>query len=147
MTDGKSMAADGRMCTGDMIVNDAASKLWYAKDGSICGGAGDAAILELVRCWFQAGEQMDQTPKVDPPHDDVSPISVLVLRPNGRVFYMDHRFAFVRMATPVAIGSGSEVATGLMLAGRSPTEAVKDVARVVTSVGGKVVSRKPRQAR
>lgn len=132
------MAGDGRMCSGDVIVNDETEKVFHAKDGSAVGCAGDAAIIELVRKWFEDGEDVSLVPRIDVTADDPDPVSVLILRPDGRVQWMNHRFAPVAYATPAAIGSGSDVALGLLRAGWAPTLVVEAVADVVTSVGGKV---------
>jgi len=146
-TDGKTMAADGRMCTGDLIVNDETVKIFHARDGSVVGTSGDAAMGELVREWFQKGENPNKIPSLTMPKEDDSPVSALILRPDGRVEWMNHHFACVPFARVAAIGSGSEVAIGLMMTGMSPREAVEAVARQVTSVGGRIMELKPRARR
>jgi hypothetical protein len=133
------------MCSEDLIVSDRCEKLFYAKDGSVVGCSGDSGMSELVRKWFEAGEPFDEIPKV--PEDRNIDFAALVLRPDGRVQYVGMAFAPIDFEVPAAIGSGSEVAIGLMLSGKSPAQAVAAVASRVTSVGGPVRTRKPKQGK
>jgi hypothetical protein len=78
-TDGRTMAADGRLTEKDLIVTDRAEKLFHAKDGSVVGCAGDCAAIVLGRRWFERGEQEEKLPVMRG-----RDFEALVLRPDGR---------------------------------------------------------------
>lgn len=133
-TDGRTLAADSRQTAEGMIVNDAATKVFHAKDGSAVGVAGNCASAELARAWFEAGEDFGTIPKLED-----KDFAALILRPDGAVQWMGVSFAAVPYAVPAAIGSGDELALGAMLAGKSPSEAILIAASRMTNVGGPVV--------
>lgn len=137
-TDGKTMAGDGRALIGQLITTDSRDKLVRAKDGSIIGLAGDTTAAQLVREWFRKGEDLSTIPAVKPSDEPGTPFEALILRPDGSVEFIDWNFTPVAHDVPAAIGSGREMAVGLMLAGKTPVEAVRLVAKRVASVGGRV---------
>lgn len=144
-TDGKTMAGDGRALIGQLITTDARVKIMHASDGSVVGVAGEASAGALVREWFAKGEDLTSIPTVKPGEDPGTPFEALILRPDGRVEFMDWNFTAVEHEVPAAIGSGREVAIGLMLAGKTPAEAVAIVARRVATVGGVITKLKPKR--
>lgn len=147
-TDGKTIAADSRSCIGDLIVTDAAVKLARGKDGSVLGIAGDAGTSALVREWFEKGADVRTIPKILPTDKDGNPaFEGLALRPDGRVDFLDNSFTFVEFAIPAAVGSGTEIALGAMLAGKSPVDAIALAATRVATVGGEVVEAKAGKGR
>lgn len=138
-SDGRSIAADGRMMIGDRTISDRYDKLIPVPDGSIIGVTGATDDLERVRMWA-AGEAKDG----DPPK--LSKESALLrLYPDGSIAYAEFAFLWVPMDAPAAIGSGAQLAEGAMLAGKSPAEAVKIAAKRMTTVGGKVRELRPGQ--
>lgn len=139
-TDGRSIAADGRMTSeAGEITHDRFLKLVSLPDGSVLGLAGTASDITALRAWARAGAPEQARPKLDPDSE------FLNLRPNGRIEWSDHRWRPVPQAAPAAIGSGGDIAIGAMLAGRSPRGAVKLAARRVTTVGGRIVCRRVRR--
>lgn len=147
-TDGKTMAADGRSVMGSLIVSETVEKLAIAKDGSIVGCAGDRACCRKVLDWFVAGEDRETIPTfVRAATSDETLFDCLVLRPDGRVEFMDEEFILAEHTVPTAQGSGGEVALGLMVAGKSPREAVEIVATMFADVGGTIVELKPGKPR
>lgn len=142
-TDGKTMAADGLACVGHLITTESRVKLVRCPDGSVVGVAGDATGGALMREWFSKGEDRACLPVIKPGDEAGTPVEALILRPDGRVEFMDWNFTAVEHDRPAAIGSGREIAIGLMLAGVTPGEAVAGAARRVASVGGKVIEWKP----
>lgn len=136
-TDGKTIAADGRDCYEDLILTDEGQKLASGKDGSILATAGPAAANALVREWFENGEDYETIPKLRLNENET--FHGLILRPSGRVEFLESNFSLVAVAVPAAIGSGGDVALGAMLAGKSPREAVEIAATRVSSVGGTIV--------
>lgn len=146
-TDGKVIAADSRTCSGDLVLNDATRKLVRCKDGSVAGVAGEATSCALVREWLVAGEDMSAIPD-HPRHPDEeggSRFKALILRPGGRLQFMDAAFTAIDAQPPFAIGSGGDVALGAMLAGKSAEQAVKIAMRSVTSCGGSLCYMKPKR--
>lgn len=142
-TDGKTMAGDGRALIGQLITTEERVKLIRTPDGSVVGVAGDATAGALVRQWFEKGEDLSCIPAVKPGEEPGTPFEALVLRPDGRVELLDWNFTATQLALPAAIGSGREVAIGLMMAGLSPKEAVERTMTRVASVGGKVTVMRP----
>lgn len=144
-TDGKTMAADGRALIGQLITTDERVKLTHGADGSVVGVAGDATAGNLVREWFEKGEDRSCIPAVKPGEEPGTPFEALVLRPDGRVELFDWNFTATLMALPAAVGSGREVAIGAMLAGKTPVEAVALVCQRVASVGGQICELEPKE--
>lgn len=140
------MAADGRACVGDLITTDSREKLVRCPDGSIVGVAGDACAAALVREWFAKGASPTIIPALKAGDEPGTTVQALILRPDGRIEFMDWNFTAVDQTAPAAIGSGREVAIGAMLAGLKPAEAVAQVALRVTTVGGRIVELKPGKA-
>lgn len=131
-TDGKSMAGDGLVCAGQLIVAENAIKVFKA-NGSIIGLCGDAAYGETITKWFQDGER-----DKDKPTDKQCDFSGLILRPNGKAYWFGDNLSFVEYELPAAIGSGDHIAVGAMEANKSPKEAVKIVSKRSNTVGGKI---------
>lgn len=142
-TDGKTIAADGRSCMGDLIMTDEAEKLVRGTDGSVIGCAGDRGACALVREWFAKGADTETIPKLHPSEEDGGPFTALILRPDGKVEGLDQHFVFMPRSAPAAIGTGGEIALGALLSGKTPKEAVALAAEHVTSVGGKVHEMRP----
>lgn len=140
------MASDGRATVGHLITTDDREKMVMAPDGSVAGVAGEATAAALVREWFEKGEDYETIPAVKPGDEPGTPFEALILRPDGRVEFMDWNFSLVRHDLPAAIGSGREIAIGLMLAGASPKDAVELTAGRVASVGGTIRTLKPKKA-
>lgn len=138
-TDGKTLAGDGRVTAQGLIQTEEGQKVFYAKDGSVVGCSGACTTMELARKWFEGGCPFDVLPKVED-----KDFAALILRPDGRIEWMDVSFAFVPCMAPAAIGSGDEIAIGLMLAGKTPKEAVEITATRMCTVGGKIVELRPR---
>lgn len=137
-TDGKTMAGDGLSVVGSLIVEVECEKV-RRHPGGIVGIAGERTINELVHRWFADGEDPDKLPDVGKSANDETLFDALILRPDGRVEFMDERFVTVSRAVPAVVGSGGEIALGLLLAGWSPGDAVAEVAKRVSTVGGRIV--------
>ena len=138
-TDGRVMAADSQSSRDDIIVCSRGEKLWHAPDGSICGFAGDGAAIRLARDWMEKGECPDSIPSLRG-----QDFKGLVLRPDGRLEFLDGLFVFYPAEAPAAIGSGDLAALGAMLAGASPKQAAEIAARLVNTVGGPIRTGKPK---
>jgi len=147
-TDGRTMAGDGLITNANLIVASDARKVRRLANGSIVGCAGEWGLCELVFGWFEKGEDNETIPAVRSRGDDGdTALEALILRPDGMVEIMDDNFAPYRVDCPAAIGVGAEIAIGLMLAGKTPREAVEAVVRRVTGVGGQIVEEKSKGVR
>ncbi len=131
-TDGVTMAGDGRISSDGLIVNEEFEKVWLAADGSIVGASGDQRNIGLARDWLDKGASFDVIPNLD------EAFEALVLRPDGRLEIFDCRCVFVPVVPPAAIGSGRECALTAMDLGCSPRQAVRQAARRIISVGGRI---------
>lgn len=146
-TDGKTMAGDGLITGGALIIGTKGIKVRRLPDGTLVGLAGQWAGCELTFKWFEDGEKPDHIPDLPRGKDDDTALEALILRPDGRVQLMDDLFAPYQIDAPAAIGAGSEVALGLMLAGKTPVEAVSEVSARITTVGGKITEEERKGAR
>lgn len=133
-TDGTTMACDGRGCVGDIIVSDKGAKIYRLGDGSLLGLSGAAFAGDQFADWLDNGARKDEFPK------DIGEYRVLHLLVDGMVrYYSEHSARAWRPAElPIAIGSGGELATGAMLAGASPAEAVEIASLRDPFTGGEI---------
>lgn len=142
------MAGDGLITAGNLITSRDARKVRRLDNGAIVGCSGEWGLCELIFRWFEGGENPDVIPSVPGRKvDDETAVEVLILRADGTVQLMDDNFTAYPVDCPAAIGAGCEVALGLMLAGKSPREAVVAVSKVVTTVGGEITEETSKGAR
>lgn len=119
-------------------------KLYKVNDHIIATAGGSYAGLLFVR-WF---DEWDGDPDWDDHPDLVNldfeeDFECLVVRPDGSVFTVNRLFVpYDQMARQIAIGSGGKAARGAMMAGATPTEAVKIAKEIDTYTGGRVVTMK-----
>lgn len=128
-TDGRTMAADSRGCANELIRNDAEKKLHRLKDGRVVGASGTITAARAYIRWLEEG---GERPKIE------GAFSAIVLNPNGsaQIHYNDDEPD--DLAFPAAIGSGTALALGAMLAGASPAEAVAIAAKRDPFTGGTI---------
>ena len=110
-------------------------KVHRLKDGRVVGACGlTTSCQQLIRWLDEGGEK----PTLD---EDVV---ALVLNVDGSVDWIDNNFEIVRgQMLPAAIGSGGDLATGAMLAGKSPKEAVELVCTRQIDCGGAITIMAP----
>lgn len=139
-TDGRSMAADGRMTLGDMIIKedvDKICKVEHEESGEmlLVGIAGCVAwkdeFIEFARSSYLGdgsflGTRLVLTPESDEVAElrDPATTRALILTQQGRVFMVLHGEPILEVSKCQAIGSGSEFAIGALLAGKTPGESV-----------------------
>jgi ATP-dependent protease HslVU (ClpYQ) peptidase subunit len=128
-TDGRSMAADGRVCAGATIFGSNAKKIIRLADGRICGCAGNSRYQAPFVAWLANGGDL-------PEMDDE--FEALVLMPDGTVVSYDHKGRSLPEELPTASGSGREFALAAMDLGASPEEAVKAACARDTMSGGEI---------
>ena len=129
-TDGKMMAADGMVCDDDTIVDLAFAKLRRLADGTVIGLAGSAYDLDAVADWLGGAARDAPFPTLDKSSE------TLMLLPDGRVRFMDHKGRCIDTAIPAATGSGMKFALAAMYAGVDPFRAVEIAARLDVHSGG-----------
>jgi len=138
-TDGNSIAADGRMVHRDLIISDDEWKLCDLPDGSIVGAAGDVddikAALRVLRENLYADGAAPEGDR----------FTLLRLYPSGAIQHYAGSLNGDFIDPPAAAGSGAEIALGAMLAGKSPTRAVKIAATRDIYSGGTVRTLKVRR--
>lgn len=128
-TDGKTMAGDSQT-TADKQRVASRPKVHRLKNGTIVGCSGHATDARAFVRW------MDHESGDRPPIGES--FEALLLRPDGTVEWIDHKFEPVEYLVPMAIGSGGDIALGAMLAGKSPKRAVKIAALRDSCTDGKI---------
>lgn len=128
-TDGKTISADTRM-GGDYIDQIVGKKL-YKHDGIVYGYSGQFKFYTMHFEWVKSGRPKDSKPEID---DNFS----LIFVKNGKCYFEDKSFSPVEVGIPQACGSGSVMAMAAMLAGVSPSKAVKIAIELDQNSGGKV---------
>lgn len=130
--DGKSMSGDGRTTTADMIVSMKEEKVHRLPDGSIVGSAGDAAICQAFLDWLTDGDENSNPPKTK------KDFEALVLEPDGKLTYYDHRMVAMPCEVPAAVGSGAPHALTAMDMGATSKKAVEMAILRDMYSGGKI---------
>lgn len=129
-TDGVTIAGDGRVTAGDRIVSDSAVKLVRLADGRVAGCCGDTSDCAAFVDWLASG----QSGMISVSED----FGALVMLFNRSVQHFDADLSAVTCDLPIAIGSGGDAATGAMMAGAAPGQAVQIAARCDVYSGGVV---------
>ena len=117
--DGKTLAADKRMCFGTMFRTT--TKIFRVGD-ALCAYAGDAAMGEELLAWFKAGA----IPADFPPSqrgDDWS--GLLVVRKDALLKYEKSPYPIKIESTHYAIGCGRDFALAAMYLGHDARAAVE----------------------
>lgn len=120
-TDGRIIAADGRVTSGGEILSESTPKLRQLADGSAVGWAGaqedaEKAVEELAAAVRE---------KRDPAAQDNDTFTLLRLFPYGMSAVYQQRMVPLYVEGPHAIGSGHGFARGAMLAGASALKAIR----------------------
>lgn len=134
--DGKTLASD-RQITMDGDLKGLTWKIAKAKDGTICGAAGDAGLCVKAVLWVLGGMREVDKP---PPGDKDNNADLLVVKPNGTALVnMDDAFTMDRLPRKQwAIGSGAQLAMGAMAMGATAERAVRVAASLSIYCGGGV---------
>lgn len=128
-TDGRTIAADGLVVSGnDVVVAFGRTKLVRLADGSILGFAGTAVEQEVFAAWLNDG---GKRPKL-------GAFEALRLMNDGSLLRYAQVLDPLPAEFPAAVGSGSDLALGAMLAGVSPQQAVEIAASRDIATGGTI---------
>jgi ATP-dependent protease HslVU (ClpYQ) peptidase subunit len=128
--DGISMAGDSLTTAGNMRVADTV-KVHRTKDGRIYGGCGPSTSNAAFLKWME-----EQTA----PPELAEEFEALILHPDGTVYWIDHKLQPIRYLSPMAVGSGSDIAIGAMLAGMDAANAVAVAKKRDIRTGGTVTA-------
>lgn len=128
-TDGKSMAGDGLIVNaGDMICGFNTVKVHRLDDGGIVGIAGDASLALAFVAWLNGGTE-----------PTVEEVDALHITADGALLYYHNTGAPVPCEAPAAIGTGTKLAMGAMLAGSDPAKAVEIACQRDICSGGSII--------
>lgn len=127
--DGETLASDSQV-QDHHICPDPYQKL-YRVGGAIIGCAGSVTEWTQAVEWLRAGASPEFKPKL-------TDISLLLVRANGRAFYLEGDLVPMRAGKLAAVGTGSGFALAAMLAGASAPEAVRIACRLDVGSGGRV---------
>ena len=119
--DGKTLAADKRMCYAGMI--NTVTKI-FRVGALLVGGSGEMAyIMQLIE-WVRNGRNVDDFPPSQRDKDEWQ--TLLVIEADGTISLYERTPHPVRYEQQfVAIGSGREYARAAMYLGKSSVEAVQ----------------------
>lgn len=122
------MVGDGALTRFERLVASASVKVHRLKDGRVLGVAGKTRDALALRSWLDG----------DGPRPKKAELSALLLGPGGTVELIVDLDDPIRVEAPAAVGSGSELAIGAMLAGSTPREAVLIAASRDPFTGGQL---------
>lgn len=128
--DGKTMAADGLVTRGNMIVAERARKVRRLPDGRIVGFAGEVPAAEAFVEWLREGGKFPA----------LRGFTGMVLEPSGCIFLYEGNGIPIPTDGVQAIGSGAPHALTAMDCGKSPAEAVRLAAKRDSATGGRILT-------
>lgn len=132
VTDGYSMAGDGRVGWGNNNIYDKAVKIRRIGNQIIgCSGSADKAIEYLK--WCEKGRDRE-----DMPTGMNDECTALHLTKSGVFISNGPFFNLKRVNRIIGIGSGAEFAVGAVMAGATPRQAVKIASKIDSGTGGKI---------
>jgi len=140
--DGRIIAADGLRLWGSDIVSTSEQKirpLYIGEPSSkrlyaLAGYAGLTSAFPAIELWYLEGAQFGAAPKVEIEGWD----ALFVGKGRSAELATSAMQGVVRIAPPIAIGAGGELAIGAMLAGASAYDAVQLICERTNHSGGKV---------
>ncbi len=138
VTDGKTIAADGRALMGFEVTGATVRKLRYVRPGMIVAFCGRVAFMDAVCLWLAAGAEPNMVPRPAADADGWSALALTAEWPLRRINSICPYFEPVR--APFGDGAGGDAALAAVLAGRTPREAVEIVASRWTHTGGEIVA-------
>ena len=120
--DGKTLAADKRMCYGNII--NTVTKIFRMPSGELVGFAGDITFCLALVEWVKAGRVIADFPQHGRDKDDWQPLLVIELDGTPS-FYERTPYPIRNEQRCVAYGSGKEYARAAMHLGKTAREAVE----------------------
>jgi len=133
--DGRSLAADKRMCSGNAIYT--VSKL--TRHGHyLIGGAGTAATELQLMEWFKSGADPATFPEACRSYDYTGRLLVVNTKDGSAMRFDSGPYPLKLDRGPAAIGCGDEGAMIAMACGKTAEEAVKIVSQFNSMCGNGV---------
>lgn len=133
--DGKHFVADRQVHYNGIADGEHTKIVKREKDGALCGGCGDAALVAAFKRWFLKGEKGDPPP-LSVGTDCAS--SALIIYPNGTMVMHEKTGWYETINDKWAAGTGWEIAVGAMHAGASAEEAVRIAGKLDGATGNTV---------
>lgn len=132
--DGKTLAADKRMCAGDTVKTT--TKI-FRFGRELLGFSGDISVGAELLDWYRAGAKPESFPAINRCKDSVA--SLMLIRADGTAWrYESGPSPFRCEGEFCAWGSGDESALVAMACGKSAAEAIEVVARFNNGCGNGV---------
>lgn len=138
------MYSKGTMCSDSMVSTNSTmdfsvKKITKTDEGYLVGGAGTLAEVSKILDIFEENPY----DKISGKAEELASIEnseALVVNPDGDVFMFFDKYFFEITPTPdfICIGSGKDVANGVMEMGGTPEKAVEIACKYVHGCGGKL---------
>ena len=123
--DGKTLAADTAMTYGGLKVRFT-GKIRRFPSGCLAGFAGDVNSGLLLLDWLESDDPNALLDLPDSEEDSDACADAILITPDGAISVCGNRGILIPVEGPcLAVGSGMNLAMGLMLAGKSAREAVQ----------------------
>jgi hypothetical protein len=134
----KVMAADTSIWSGDIMVGED-EKIMRLPDGRLVGCTGQCAIIQPFMEWARSEFSVGAVHVPEGEH--IEDFEAIVVNTDGSFYHYDHKIRpeFHRLPW-IAIGTGVDFATGLLVAGFSAKKVVEEAIKRVCFVGGKVTT-------
>lgn len=126
------MVGDGALTWFERLVSSKSRKVHRLDDGRLLGIAGKMKDCLGLIAWLNGSA----------PRPKKLAVSALLVSCDGRVELIVDDADPVEIEVPAAVGSGSELAIGAMLAGASPMEAVQIACSRDPFSGGQLIEEK-----
>lgn len=130
--DGRTLAADRRVCYGNEYHTLAHPKIRRTQDGRLIGASGHGIRCNQFMDWLT---DPTAAPLPEWQDDEDDAVNALEIAPGGRVYVWASHGRDEHAAGPMALGSGEQYALGAMAFGASATEAVRIASRFDISTG------------
>lgn len=134
-TDGITIAADGRQCSGSEVITDAGQKI-FVRHGHIFAIAGGQAAAECAIGWVLSGAVPDNAPK-----GGDHGWQLIVIEPSRRMVRYTNQCPYPdEFYYPQSFAAGADFARAAMLCGRTPEQAIQLIIdhKLETGTGGKI---------
>lgn len=131
-----SMAADSLTATEDGLVVDTATQKITRIGTDLIGCEGDDDYIGHFLEWYRRGRDPEERPE----NIEGGEFAAVVLTAEGRLFkYFAGCYPIEHHSAWLTLGSGSEIAAGVMATGATPRRAVEIARELNVWTGGEIV--------
>lgn len=128
-TDGKTLAADMRVCAGNTIEPWLVSKI-RIKGDCVYAMAGHSQLFDVMIKWYEEGHQPRSLPQTPARAEHKISLGFWAFK-EGQLFELTYDMPYpMVIGTPAVLGSGRDHALTALVLGYSPEEAVKVAAKL-----------------